>query len=305
MFEHDARLARWFADNQSIISITEAAALGVGDRALHRRHAAGLVEREHPGVYRDAAVPRTATTRLRAALAARPTAFVSGHSLMRLYDVRGEWSDRPEITLLGSDEHVPLDGVRMHRIDRIEPHDRHRRHGLPVLAPPLGLLTLGASAPPWKVKTAVHDMVFQGHTAVPLLVRALKQYAASGRNGVTSFRAGVRSLDKGGRATQTNLELVVLDPIHAAPAIPEPHVQHLVVDGDGAKRRLDIAWPEHGLDLEVDGDRWHLSARDKSAMRVRDRALAAVGYETWRVDSDQVAHDLPALIRRLCRFFGG
>lgn len=305
MFEHDAALARWFAQNRSIVSIAEAAAIGVDERALHRRHAAGLLVREHPGVYRDAAAPRTPATRLQAASSAVPAAFVSGHSLMRLFDVRGEWLERPELTVVGGEQHLELEGVRIHRIDRIEPHDRHRRHGLPVLSPPLGLLTLGASAAPWKVKTAVHDMVFQGYTALPLLMRSLKEYAASGRNGVTSYRAGVLSLDKGGRATQTNLELTVLEPIHAAAGIPDPHVQFPVVDGDGCKRKLDLAWPDDGLDLEVDGDRWHLSARDRAAMKVRDRALLDVGYETWRVDSDQVAHELPAVIRRLQRFFGG
>jgi hypothetical protein len=305
MFEHDARLARWFAQNNSIVSIADAAAIGVGERALLRRHAAGLLVREHAGVSRDAAVPRTASTRLQAALSALPAAYVSGHSLMRLHDLRGEWSERPELTIVGGDEHIELEGVRIHRIDRIEPRDRQRRGGLPILSPPLGLLTLGASAAPWKVKTAVHDMVFQGYTALALLLQALKEYATSGRNGVTSFRRGVLSLDKGGRATQTNLELTVLEPIHAAPGIPEPHVQFPVVDGDGRKRKLDVAWPDAGLDLEVDGDRWHLSAKDRAAMKVRDRALREVGYETWRVDSDQVAHDLPTIIRRLHRFFGG
>lgn len=307
MFELDRRLAHWFADHHSTISTAEAAALGVDEDALLRRHASGLLVRVHHGVYRDAAVPPSFASALRAAvLAIGAPAFVAGQSLMRVYGIRGEWSDEPEVAVLGSDDHhLGLDGVRIRRIDRIEPSDRHRRNGLPVLAPALGLLTLGASAPRWKVETAIHDMVFQGHTARPQLLRALKEYAARGRNGVTAFRAGIRSLDPSGRATQTNLELLVVRAIADQSAIPEPHLQFPVVDGDGRKRRLDIAWPEHGLDLETDGDRWHLNPRDKAEMKRRDAALARVGYQTWRVDSAAVAGELAATVARLRRFLGG
>jgi hypothetical protein len=305
MFEHDTRLARWFAQNGSIITSGQADAIGLGQRALLRRHEAGLLVREFQGVYRDASVPSTFDTNVRAAVwAAGPDAVVAGHSLMRLYGVRGEWRSRPEIAVIGSADHLVLPGVLVRRIDRVETGDRHRRQGLPVLAPALGLLTLGASAPPWKVETAVHDMVFQGHTALPLLLRTLKEYGAQGRDGVTSYRAAVRSLDPKGRATQTNLELTALRAIAADPSIPEPHVQVPVVDGDGRKRKLDLAWPDDGLDLEVDGDRWHLSPPDKCEMKKRDAALLAVGYETWRVDSDQVSHDLRAILARLRTFFG-
>lgn len=206
--------------------------------------------------------------------------------------------------MLGSGDHTRLDGVRVRRIDRIEPADRTRRRGLPALSPPLGLLTLGASAPPWKVETAIHDMVFQGHTARPLLLGALKVYGGSGRDGVAAYRDGVRSLDPKGRATQTDMEVRTIRTITADPSIPEPHLQLPVVDGDGRKRRLDLAWPEHGLDLETDGDRWHLNPRDKREMQRRDRALAAVGYETWRIDTDDVDHRLPEVVARLRRFFG-
>lgn len=304
MFGHDERLARWFAANQGIITTAIAADLDIGEDALLRRHRAGLLVREHHGVYRSATVPASPETRIRAAVeAAGAGAFVSGHSLMRVFDARGEWSDTPEITLLGT-EHLELEGVRIRRIDRIQPYDIGRRHGMPILSVPLGLLTLGASASPWKVQTAVHDLVFQRHTARPLLIRAVKDYGGRGRRGMTSFRKAVNSLDPKGRATQTNLELTVVRAIADDGRIPEPHLQFPVLDADGTKRKLDLAWPDHGLDLETDGDRWHLNPTDKAEMQRRDAALLRVGYEVWRVDSDDVPGELAALLRRLRMFFG-
>jgi very-short-patch-repair endonuclease len=303
MFEHDERLARWFAANGEVVRVSDAARIGVPPEAIKRRARAGVLTREQHGVYRPASVPAAFEIALRAAIsAAGDNAFVSGHSLMRTYGTRGCWSDSPEITLLGT-EHLVLPGVRIRRIDRIERRDVHRRNGLPVLAPPLGLLTLGASATARQVEVAVHDMVFQGFTALPQLIDVVKRYGGRGRRGARAFRAGVRSLDPDGRATQTNMELKALRAVRAA-GFPDPQLQFRVLDGDGRRRRLDLAWPDLLLDLETDGDRWHTSRSDRAAMHVRDAAMRAIGYDVVRVDSDDVEHDLPGVIARLRPFFG-
>ena len=303
MFEYDVGLARWIADREGVLSVSAAAQLGVDRRALHRRLRAGLLVREQTGVYRHAAVAPSFESSLRAAIeAAGDEAYVSGPSLMRLYGARGEWSDRPEITLLGT-EHLDLPGVRVRRIDRLDPRDVARRGGLPCLSPPLGLLLLGASVSAWKVQTAVHDMVFQRFTAQPLLVDALRRYGGRGRRGTRSFRKAVRSLDPKGRATQTNLELRLLTALRQA-SVPEPRLQLPVVDGDGRTRRLDLAWPDVRLDVETDGDRWHLNPADRAAMAARDAALARVGWRTERVDNGEVDADLLAVVARIHSFFG-
>jgi hypothetical protein len=301
VFEHDEKLARWFAEHKQVITVAEAEALGVGHDALQRRYEAGLLVRDKRAVYRSAGVPAGFASSLRAALgAAGPDAWVSGPSLMRIYGTRGEWSARPEITVLGCD-HPEIPGVRVRRIDRIDEQDVRVHHGFPALAPPLGLLTLGASVPRGKVEVAVHDMVFQGHTALPQLVDVLKRYAARGRNGVADFRHGIRSLDPRGRATQTNMELEILRVVRHA-GLLEPELQLPVVDGDGRRRRLDLAWPGRMLDVETDGDRWHTSTRDRAEMQRRDAALRAVGYEIVRLDSAE-AEDRRLVIDRLRPFF--
>jgi very-short-patch-repair endonuclease len=216
---------------------------------------------------------------------------------MRLYGARGEWTDRPEITIVGT-EHLELPGVRLRRIDRLEPRDVGRRAGFPTLSPALGLLLLGASVSAWKVSTAVHDLVFQGFTNRPRLVDVLARYGGRGRRGTTAFRKAVKSLDPNGRATQTNLELKLLAAIQAA-GLPPPLVQHIVVDGDGRNRRLDLAWPDRRVDVETDGDRWHLNPADRAEMATRDAALARAGWRTERVDAGEVDVALSAVLARL------
>jgi hypothetical protein len=76
-----------------------------------------------------------------------------------------------------------------------------------------------------------------------------------------------------------------------------------VIDGDGRKRKLDLAWPDIGLDVETDGDRWHLNPADRAAMAVRDAALEQVGWRTDRVDAGEVDMALAAVLARVRSYF--
>jgi very-short-patch-repair endonuclease len=52
--------------------------------------------------------------------------------------------------------------------------------------------------------------------------------------------------------------------------------------------RVDFAWQEAGLVVEVDGARWHVDpARD----RARDNALAGLGWRVLRYTWAEVVHD--------------
>ena len=99
----------------------------------------------HDGVYRHAAVPLTPEAEIRAAvLAGGRSAWASGRSAMRLYGCRSELvrSTRDHTPRRLSTSCCRVSTVR--RIDRIEDRDHCRRFGIPVLAPPLALLLLGA-----------------------------------------------------------------------------------------------------------------------------------------------------------------
>lgn len=289
MSERDRDLAGLVAGVDGVVTDEELGALGIDRFARHRRTAGGLLVVEHPGVYRHAAVAPTDRGRVRAAVHAVSSsglAGASGPAAMRLYDVRGVWGDDVEVTVRAA-AHRALTGVRIRRIDHLDVRDVHRRHGIPVLAPPLALLLLGASVPPWKVETAVHDMVFQGLTAWSRLIDVLQRYGGRGRRGTAAFRAAVASLDADGRATQTNLELRLLRLVRDH-GLPEPVLQHRVVDADGRRRRLDLAWPDSMLDVETDGDRDHLVAAGQRRDRVRDAALRALGWDIRRFTSADI-----------------
>jgi hypothetical protein len=291
VLELDAALASYSGDHLGVLTRDDCRRLGATDRAIDGR-IGGVLVPVHWGVFRHAAAPPTFEGTLRAAvLAGGATALASGPSAMRLYGIRGRWDDTPEVTIVGTDN-VSLRGVRVRRIDRLDPSHVHRRFGIPVLAPPVALLLLGAVVPPGRVESAVHDMVFQRFTTRAGLLDALATYGGRGRRGTTALRRAIRSLTLDGAATQTNLELDLLRLLRLH-GLPDPVSQLAVVDADGRSRRLDLAYPDRLLDVEADGDRWHLNPGDRTADRARDAALAALGWRVLRFGTADV-HVHPA-----------
>lgn len=291
--ELDAVVARYAADRFGVVTRAECLAFGMTPDRIAARTAAGLLVPVHRGVYRHAAAPASFEGDVRAAvLGAGPTGAASGPSAMRLFGIRGEWSADPEVTVVGSA--LPdLDGVHVRRIDHLRAGDVHRRFGIPVLAPPLALLLLGATEPPGRVENAAHDLVFLRLTTRAKLLEALVAYGGRGRRGTAAFRQAVRSLPDAG-ATQTRLKLDLLRLVRAH-ELPEPALQ-LVVAG----HRLDLSWPRALLDVETDGDRWHLNPADRARDRARDATLQAAGWRVLRFGTADV-HEHPARTVALIR----
>ena len=60
----------------------------------------------------------------------------------------------------------------------------------------------------------------------------------------------------------------------------------------GRSYRLDLAYEEEGVAVELDGDRYHSSNDQRERDRVRDAALASVGWVTLRFSHDRLHRDV-------------
>jgi very-short-patch-repair endonuclease len=297
----DLVIASWAGDRLGIASRDELLAQGLTADQIDYRVWDRTLLTIHDGVYRHAAAPRSWMADLRAATLAteRELGLVAGASSMRLFGIRGVWESLPEILVAG--RHLPdLRGVRIRRIDQIDALDIDHRFGIPVVSMPLALLLLGATHSERKVETAIHDAVHLGLTSRAELEAVLDRYAARGRRGVTKFRAGLEALPSDGTATERNLEVDMLRLLRVN-GLPRPKVQLPVIDADGIRRRLDLAYPEAKLDIETDGDRWHKIRGDRRSDRRRDDALEAVGWEVQRYDSDDIHVWSGLTVRRIRR----
>jgi hypothetical protein len=291
----DVLIGEWAEEHLGVVSLAELLGLGITPDQAERRVNDRRLVVLHNGVYRVRGAPETWHGVVRAAvLAGGEHAYASHHSAMRLFGLRGIYDDRPEITILGTQLSV-LRGVRVHRIDRLDRIDTTRRFGIPCLAPPLALLTLGARASERMVHNAVHDAIKTKITSAAKLDDVLRRYGGRGRRGTRKLRNARRSLPASGHATETGLELDGYRLLLAA-GLGTPELQYWIVDANGDRRRLDVAYVAERINLEYDHDRWHDPIQDEK----RDAAVQAAGWLVRRYDADDV-HGNPAPMLREVR----
>ena len=295
----DATIGAFAAQNHGVITLDDGLDLGVSLDQIRERVKSGRLIPLHERVYRAAGAPATWHGELLAAVrAAGPAAYASHHSFALLFDLRGTYSTRPEITVVGTQLPI-LRGVRVHRIDRLAKVDTTRRAGIPCLAPPLGLLLLGGRLPEVALHNAVHDAVHQRYTTVVKLQEVWNAYGGRGRPGSGKLRRAIQSLPPSGRGTQTGLEFDLYRVLVTA-EIGEPELQYPILDANGEQRFLDVAYVIEKIDLEADGERDHTSPGARSADRRRDAAMRALGWAVKRY-TKTVIQDEPHRIEREVR----
>ena len=87
--------------------------------------------------------------------------------------------------------------------------------------------------------------------------------------------------------SQSEAEIAMLLKVVRANGLPEP-LRQFAVTVAGRKYRLDLAYPEGLLAIEVDGRAWHFNAGRRTADIRRDAELAAQGWLTLRFTYEQV-----------------
>lgn len=70
-----------------------------------------------------------------------------------------------------------------------------------------------------------------------------------------------------------------------------PHQRQFQVDVDGATYRLDFAWPDARVAVEVDGYRWHSSRLSWEKDHAKLPALLGAGWKIIEVTGDGLRHE--------------
>ncbi len=267
-------------------------AVGLDDRAIARRVAAGRLHRLHRGVY---AVGHEALGQegvwLAAVLAAGPGAALRGFSAGLHLGILEGRPGPPEVLAPRSRRSVP--GVRLTRGRRIADVADHR--GVPTTTVARTLLDLAGMLPVARLERAVSRAQYLGVYDLGAVADVLGR--ARGRRGAGALAAltgePVARLD-------SDLEADFLTLCRRA-ALPEPERQVPVVLPSGRRVRLDFAWSSHGLVVEVDGRAGHLTPAAFEADRARDAELIALGHRVVRFSHAQVREGrrVVAILRRL------
>jgi very-short-patch-repair endonuclease len=296
----DYELARRAAEQHGVIALEQARNCGLTDRQVRLRVADGRWELLHPKVYRIAGAPTSFRQRLMAAsLAGGRTAIASHRSAAELWGFDTGESEIIEITTEPGHARS-LRRVRVHGSNALLPTDRRVVDGIPVAAPELTLLQCAGVLDPQRVEACIDDAIRRRITTVARIEWRMRILGRRGRNGSGVLRELLQRRSPEARAIESRLEGAFLAAIRTT-RLATPTPQFVVRSNGHFVARVDFAWPEQNLLVELDGAAFHASTGAWNRDLHRQNLLTALGYTilrfTWWDVHEQPQH-LIALIER-------
>jgi very-short-patch-repair endonuclease len=273
---------------------TQALSFGISDDMLSDWTSVGRLERLHGGVFRVAGAPATWEQDVMAAVLA--SGGVASHrTAARLWGILE--TDTVEVTV-GRNHRCVATGVVTHRSRDLVPPHVTRRRGIRVTNPMRTLVDLGA-VDRWAVDDALERAVIARVCSVLAVERVLDDVARRGRRGAGVLR---RVLDDRalGRARPDGLLEARFARLPREHGLPSANFQHRL-----GSHRVDFAYPDLMVAIEVDGFEVHATPTALQADLQRQNALVAAGWAvlrfTWRDvvrRPGHVAHVLEAFLRQ-------
>jgi hypothetical protein len=245
----------------------------------------GLWVRLQRAVYVDGGVEVTPLHRAAAAVLTVATdlneAVASHHTAARVHGLGPVFGEEPEHVTVRRTGRRPRKPPLVIHNHTLGPDDVTEIGGVPMTSPlrtVIDLLIGGNSVTAvWACEKAMRDRLVDSDE----LLQQLEWYGSVGKRRALArlSMADVRSespLETGARLLLATRDL------------PTPVPQYLVrVDGF-ARYRLDLAYPDRRLALELDGRQWHSSPEAVRADRIRERRLVALGWRILRFSWDDV-----------------
>jgi very-short-patch-repair endonuclease len=264
-----------------VVSQRQVDELGISQSALYRRARTGELIEVHRGVYRVAGAPDSDLQRLWAAmLAGGDCSAVSRRSAARLSNLHGIWAGPlPEITV-PTDWPLDLEGVVVHRSDHLGPRDVvQRADGLRVTSPARTLFDIGVTVGRLAAESACIDALHRGLVTHRDLVDVYARIGGKGRPGSASMRSFLMSSPEGLAAIESELELRFWRIVRDF-GLPRPELQHWVTT-DGGRFRLDFAYPELKVGMELNGKAGHAGPLARKRDQRRRKLLKAHGWTIY------------------------
>lgn len=243
--------------------------------------------RVFPHVYRLRDSPVDEHTLLRAALLhAGPVAALSHTTALAVWGLH----------TLGRPLHLTVDqGLKragapdlvVHRRLRFDPHSAQcvERRGLRITALPRTIIDSWPLLPIQDRRPLALDVARQGLVTATQLRDALAE-----RPNVGGRRTLQQTIDLVEDGCQSELEAHGVLNVFRHRSLP-PSIGQYRVELPTGRIKLDRAWPEVKLAVELDGTAHHTSPEDRRKDLARDRALAALGWVVLRFTYADVLRD--------------
>jgi very-short-patch-repair endonuclease len=288
----DRHVAALAERQHGVVATRQLAALGLSQRGVSHRAAAGRLHRVHRGVY---AVGHPVLTvngrRMAAVLAAGPGAVLSHASAAALWEIRPSAAARIDVSVRSKGGRGKRPGLRLHRATRLLDDEITEHQGIRVTTPARTLLDLASSVPRRALERALDEAEIRD-----LYDRRALEAIAQAHQGERGARRLNEALDIDGDPTLTDSELeelmLALCDEHG---IERPRPRAWV-----AGLRVDFVFQTSRLVIETDSWAYHRTRRAFERDRERDAILARAGYRTLRFTHRQLTRE-PALVAETIR----
>jgi predicted transcriptional regulator of viral defense system len=286
------------ARQHGLVTVEQLRDLGVEDRSIRRRTAAGRLHRIHQGVYAVGYRLLTADGRFMAAvLACGPGAVLSHRSAAVLWGLREDHRASLDVTASHRRGRIPV-GIEAHRDGSLTDDDRTMHRGVPCTTVARTLLDLAAVVPIWELRKAISEaevLRLLDHGATRRLIKRSR-----GRRGVARLRMILDEIHPLTKRTRSEMERLFLH-MCVRSQLPQPEV-NVKLDVGGLQLTPDFLWRDADLIVEADSRRYHDTDSAFQLDRRREQRLMLAGWRVVRCTWEQVErepHQLATTIRRL------
>jgi len=288
------------ASQHNVFTRPQVLALGATDGLIKHRLRGGRWVRMLSGIYCLPGANSYRRTLVKAATLAIPGAVASHQSAAELHEFSFVPTDPITVTTEPGANHRLALGVVHEYLGMIDA-DHTVVDGIPVTTPALTIFHLAAVLRPKHLERVIDDRLNARAVALEDLYALADFWARMGRRGSRLMRRLLSSRGPGYTAPESQLEAAFIDLIRRY-GLPEP-VRQFATPWDPAEGRLDFAYPDRKVLIEVDGRRWHGRDADFDKDRARDRKAQHAGWQilrfTWHEVTrlpDHVAADLRSFL---------
>jgi very-short-patch-repair endonuclease len=258
--------------------------LGLSRNQIEYRTTTGAFVIVDHAVYRVSGTPPSRQQLLMAACLAGP-AVVSHRSAGLIWSFPAMSDEIVEVTALRHRRRRST-AVTWHESFHLSTREVTEVDGLPVTRPTRTFLDLGVVLSADELELVLNDGIRRRLLSVEAISRRLEQFSAV-RPGAAVVRAVLDRHIPGGPAPESVLETRFVQLLRAG-ELPAPTAQLEISLGNGAKARVDFAYPSHRIAFELDGAAYHSGPLAQRRDRQRDNRLGAMGWRVVHFDWDDV-----------------
>jgi hypothetical protein len=266
--------------------------LGLSDEQIARWVAARRIIRVHGGVYAVGHLAEPPRAAFQAAVLAGGENAAVSHRSAACHLGLLSWAPKDVDVMVPRGGEREREGIRFHRPKVYAPEDRFVFDGIPCTTVARTLVDLGAVLRLPQLERAVEQAELLEVLDIKAVAGVLARIARP--RGVRNLRRCLGAERLGAALTQSGLERRFLR-LCLDTGLPRPVLQHPIELSPGRWHKVDFAWPDRGLAVEIDGGAVHTTLTAARRDRHLDRGLRNAGWRVERFMEDDVI-DTPELV---------